>query len=714
MVSTQSLGKSLSLRSKLVLLLLLASIISIAVIGYQGYRSGKDALSQAIVNQLTTLRAAKTEQIKSAFSDAHDQVLAFAENHTIIAALNEFRTAYQLAERESVSDDQRKQLEDYYRTEFIPRYKERMGGEPEVKHFIPESNAATYLQYHYTVINPNKVGEKDKLVHAEGDGGYYAQVHDRYHESLRSLIKKFGYYDLFLIDHETGDIIYSVFKETDFATSLTRGPYASSNFATLTKEVMRTKERGKVTFQDFDIYKPSYGAPAAFVAITIYDGKNIAGILALQIPSSELNNVMTSNGEWEKSGMGRTGEVYLVGRNHLMRSDSRFLIQEHDRYLTMLHGIGMPKNEIDRIDKLNTSILFQQVNAESVALALSGKTGVKEVTDYRGVEVLSAYAPLRIPGLDWVILSEMDMEEINEPINRFRRQVLVYASILGIVITLLALLAASYLTRPIHALVQALRRVGEGETDVSVEVTRNDELGELSASFNAMVSGIKEQKKLIEQRDQENDLLLQNILPADIAQRMKAGEEQIVDHIPNVSVIFSVLTGLSNEDDQKDPHAAIRKLNHLVSEMDEAADDHGVDKIKTIGDDYLAACGLTTPRLDHAKRAIEFAREMNQVVQRISQEYGLNLELRIGIHSGSVLAGVVGGSRFVYDVWGTTVDIANRICYEAKPGSVCITQETYEHLAGKTDFERIDQLQVDDIRTVQVWSLDFDQEDRNA
>lgn len=706
------LTKSLSLRSKLVLLLLLASIISIIVIGYQGYRSGKDALSQAIVNQLTTLREAKTEQIKSAFSDAHDQVLAFSENHTIIAALNEFRTAYQLAERETISDEQQKQLEGYYRNEFIPRYQERMGGEPEVKFFIPESNAATYLQYHYMVANPNKVGEKDKLVRAEGDGGYYAQVHERYHESLRSLIKKFGYYDLFLIDHETGDIIYSVFKETDFATSLKRGPYASSNFASLVKEVMRTKERGKVTFQDFDIYTPSYGAPAAFVAITIYDGKNIAGILALQIPSSELNNVMTSNREWEKSGMGRTGEVYLVGRNRLMRSDSRFLIQEHDRYLGMLKAIGMPEEEIVRIDKLNTTILFQPVHGESVDLALSGKTGVKEVTDYRGVKVLSAYAPLRVHGLDWIILSEMDMDEINEPIDSFRRQVLVYASILGIVITLLALLAASYLTRPIHALVQALRRVGEGETDVAVEVTRNDELGELSASFNTMVSGIKEQKKLIEQRDQENDLLLQNILPVEIAQRMKAGEEQIVDHIPNVSVIFSVLTGLSNSNDHKNPQAAIKKLNHLVSEMDEAAEDHGVDKIKTIGDDYLAACGLTTPRLDHAKRAIEFAQEMHHVVERINQEYGLNLELRIGIHSGSVLAGVVGGRRFVYDVWGTTVDIANRVCYEAKPGTVSVTQETYEHLTDKTGFKKEGSVQVDELATIQIWSFELDQKDQ--
>ncbi|HFC52825.1 MAG TPA: adenylate/guanylate cyclase domain-containing protein, partial [Gammaproteobacteria bacterium] len=453
----------LSIRSKLVILLLLASFVSIAVVGYQGYRSARDALNEAIYNELTTLRAAKTQQVQAYFSDIHDQVLAFAENRTIIEALNEFRTAYHLAERESVSDSQRERLAEYYRREFIPRLRDRMGGEPEAKHYLPDDTAAVWLQYHYIAANPNDVGKKDELIRAAGDEGYYAQVHERYHESLRSLIKKFGYYDLFLIDPESGHIIYSVFKETDFATSLLKGPYASSNFAQLVKEVMRTRERGRVRFQDYDVYLPSYGAPAAFVAVTVFDGREIAGILALQVPSDELNNVMTSNREWESSGMGETGEVYLVGRNHLMRSDSRFLIQDRERYLRMLRDIGMPSDEIQRIEKNDTTILFQPVYGETVDLALSGKTGTQEVVDYRGVPVMSAYAPLRVHGMDWVILSEMDIAEVNRPIDRFRRHVMVSATILGVVITLLALLLASYITRPIHALVAGMRRVGAGE-----------------------------------------------------------------------------------------------------------------------------------------------------------------------------------------------------------------------------------------------------------
>ena len=703
-----NLGSRLSIRSKLVILLLLASIVSMLVVAWQGYRSGKDALTHAVVNQLTTLREAKAQQVKAYLSDIHDQVLALSENSAIIAALDEFRTAYRLAEREELSSEAKQALAAYYRKAFIPRLKERMGGEPEVGHYMPEGGAAAYLQYHYIAANPDEVGKKDRLVRALGDKSYYAQVHERYHERLRSLLKRFGYYDLFLIDHETGNVLYTVSKETDFATNLVHGPYSASNFARLMKEIMRTRERGQARFEDFDIYIPSYGAPAAFVAITVYDGKEIAGILALQVPSDELNDVMTSGRRWEESGMGRSGEVYLVGRNHRMRSDSRFLIQESEHYLKMLQVIRMPREEIEHIRKLNTTILFQPVHAESVDLALAGRTGVREVVDYRGVPVMSAYAPLRAQGLDWVILSEMDMDEIEVPVDSFRRQVLVSATILGIVVTLLALFAASYFIRPIHALIGGLRRLAEGRDDVVVEVANKDEFGELAHSFNRMVSSIREQKREIEIKDGENRRLLENVLPAPVARRMKQGEAQIVDRVPNVSILFTALTGLIRPEDEENPLLAIERLNELVNQFDEAAERYGVDKIKTIGDDYMAACGLITPRLDHAKRAFNFAREMMEIVQRGQVEHGLDLRLRAGIHSGAVLAGVVGRRKFVYDVWGSVVDVASEIRFAAPSGSICVSEQTLEHLHDTTGFVKGEEIRVEGTPPVYLWCLALD------
>ena len=550
--------------------------------------------------------------------------------------------------------------------------------------------------------NPNKVGKKSALTKAEKDESYYAQVHERYHESLCSLIKLFGYYDLFLIDHETWDVMYSVHKQADFTSNLNHGPYSSSNFSRRIKQVNENKKRGNVKYQDFDIYMPSYGAPSAFSAITVYDGLDMAGILAVQIPSKELNNTMTSNHNWENNGMGETGEVFLVGRNHLMRTDSRFLTQHPKRYLERLKKIGTPPENIELIEKLNTTILFQPVNTETVDLVLTGKTGTKEVIDYRGIPVVSTYAHLRTHGMDWIILAEMDKSEINQPIETFRRNVMVSATVLGVIITLLALVAANYFTRPIHSLVAALRRVEEGEANVQVNIRRNDEVGELTKSFSSMTTAIQKQQALISEKEHANELLLQNTLPKPIANRMKAGEEPIVDQSPNVSVIFATLTGLTENYDNS-PEEAINKPNYLIAKFYEATEKYGIDKIKTIGDDYMAACGLITPRLDHGKRANDFAKKPIKTTHRLGQEFHQPLSLSIGIHSGTVLAGVTGKTRFVYDIWGTSVDIANEVRGKAQTNSILITEETYKTLHDEEQFSIDEKPSCYDGKTIQTW-----------
>lgn len=694
----------LSIRSKLVIALLLASFASMAVIAYQGYRSGKEAITEGIHGQLTTLRQAKTEQVQAYFQTIHDQTLAFAENRDVIEALSEFRTAFRLADRAALDKVERDSLAAFYREQFLPHLQERMSGDPQSKHFIPQQRAAAYLQYHYLVSNPYSVGEKDLLVDAPGDGGYYSQVHERYHEALRGLIRKFGYYDLFLIDHESGDILYSVFKEVDFATSMVEGPFAATNLARLTNRIIREQARGTVRFQDFETYAPSYGQPAAFVAVTVFDGQDIVGILALQIPSQELNDVMTSGAEWLKSGMGQTGEVYLVGRDHLMRSDSRFLIEDAQLYLQDMQTIGMPAEEISRIDKNNTTILFQPVPGRTVDQALNGETGLEEVNDYRGVPVICSYAPLRIQGMDWVILSEKDQTEINQPIIRFRRRVLGSAIILGVLITLAALLTAGLFTRPITALVTALHQVNSGKRGVHVPVTSMDEIGDLTQSFNTLVDGISEQEKILAAKERENELLLLNILPAPIAQRMQDGEENIVDRLNDVTVVFATLTGFGATEDE-DPKVAITRLNHLVAEFDAAAEQYGIDKIKTIGDDYMAACGLVAPHLDHAKRTVDFAKELMAIVERIGRQYDRNLELRVGLHSGPILAGVIGRTRFLYDIWGKTVDIANDVRESAGSNSICLSDDTHQFLQDPTDFHQGKLLQMDSGDQISTWHL---------
>jgi class 3 adenylate cyclase len=494
---------------------------------------------------------------------------------------------------------------------------------------------------------------------------------------------------MFLIDAQTGAIVYSVYKETDYATSLRDGPYSNTNLAAVVDAVRSSPDRGLVRMIDFAPYRPSYAAPAAFIATPIYDGHRHVGILAFQLPVDEINRIMTGNQSWERDGLGKSGETYLVGPDSRMRSISRFLIEDPKGYARALRNSGVPESSVERLLSLGTSILQQEVRTPAARNAMHGKSGTRVVDDYRGVPVLSSFAPLQIPDVSWVILSEIDLAEAYAPTDAFFRRMIVSAVVLMLVVTLLAMLFSASFVRPIRALADGARRVAQGETDVQIESGSGDEFGELAHSFNDMVASVRTQNELVEAKSRESEDLLTSILPKPVARRLKAGEESIADAYDSVTVLFSDLVGFTQLSRKVTAEESVSLLNELVSSFDEAADEHGVEKIKTIGDNYMAASGLATSHLDHAKRAVDLALEMLGIVRRFSSERRLDLELRIGLHSGPLVAGVIGRNRFLYDLWGETVSTANRMKSEAEPGEVVVTPAVAEALGGLFTFQPV-------------------------
>lgn len=160
---------------------------------------------------------------------------------------------------------------------------------------------------------------------------------------------------MFLIDPQ-GTVVYTVYKETDFTTNYTTGAYNDSNLARLVALVRRSKQKDYASIIDFESYAPSHGAPAAFIAVPIFNQSKFVGVLAIQVPADEINNVMTGNGEWESDGLGKSGETYLVGQDYLMRSVSRFLIETPESIYSDLscfgsnQGYDYPHTAIQNLD----------------------------------------------------------------------------------------------------------------------------------------------------------------------------------------------------------------------------------------------------------------------------------------------------------------------------------------------------------------------------
>jgi methyl-accepting chemotaxis protein len=207
----------------------------------------------------------------------------------------------------------------------------------------------------------------------------YVRLHQQLHPIFSLFVSQRGYYDVFLVGME-GYVLYSVEKEDDFGSDLKAGPYKDSGLGRAYRKAMAAE--GQVILTDMSSYAPSAGAPAMFIAQLIKDNDGSAlGVIAFQLPTDRILDILAYT-----SGMGETGETYVVGADKLMRSDSRFYE--------------------------GSTVLQQIVDTVAVDLALDGQEGVQYIRDYRDVEVMSAYASIPVGSTRWVVLAEVNREEV--------------------------------------------------------------------------------------------------------------------------------------------------------------------------------------------------------------------------------------------------------------------------------------------------------------
>ncbi|NEP14285.1 MAG: adenylate/guanylate cyclase domain-containing protein [Symploca sp. SIO2C1] len=183
------------------------------------------------------------------------------------------------------------------------------------------------------------------------------------------------------------------------------------------------------------------------------------------------------------------------------------------------------------------------------------------------------------------------------------------------------------------------------------------------------------------------DKLLLNVLPQPIASRLKQKTSTIAESFTDVSILFADIVDFTHLSTKISPIEIVNLLNQIFSEFDELAAQHGLEKIKTIGDAYMVAGGLPNPRIDHAEAIAEMGLDMQSKIAHFRTRQGEPFMLRIGINSGPVVAGVIGLRKFIYDLWGDTVNTASRMESQGIPGSIQVTEETYQLLSGKFIFE---------------------------
>ncbi len=696
---------NISLKSRLSLLLVLVTLASSFLIGLLAWSNGRAALNQSITNQLTSIRAAQAFHIESYFKQVFSHTRTLAEDRMIVNAMKQFKAGFEVGLYRQIGDPENALVSNYYTSEFASKLAENLEDPPLSIMFRPKRAGTNYFQYHSLVENPFPAGEKDLMTSSEKDATIYSKFHTFYHPILRNITSEFGFYDLFLIDLKSLTINYSVFKETDFGTSLLDGPYKDSGLGVLAGRIKDTPARGDVMVTDFRSYFPSYGAPAAFVGAPIYDGNDAIGILAMQLPTDEINRVMTYNERWSENGLGDTGETYLVGADRTMRSDARLLIEDQDQFFEKMDEVGYLPATVKLALSLKTSSTLIPVTGSSASRAFERESGTHLAKNYFGDEVLSSFAPLNIPGLEWAIISEISASEAFRPIGDLQRSISIWGVVLILIVALLSMLVSRYFVSPIEKLADGISALSSGSDDVVVDIQSKDEFGELATSFNDMVANIREKSATIERKTAENKKLLLNILPEPIAARYQDGE-QIADQLQQVSIAYLQFVGLNELSDKLGAKTAAEYLHELVDQLDELSDGFEVEKVRTLGSTYIAACGLNHARLDHSRQLVEFSVMAHKTLTRFNAKRSVDLNLKIGVASGPVTSAVVGRRQFQYELWGAGADLAARIRFEAEPGEIIVTEDVMQKLNGAHRFSAQKNLILDG-NELQLFSIEL-------
>lgn len=421
------------LQNRLLLALLAISLVPLMVLGLSMYLLASNAIMKEATDRLAAVRTIKANQIQSYFHSIQDQIQTFSEDRMVIQAMSDFEkgmTSVQLDNEvtEGQLAQMRTKMERFYKAEFGRKYGlENDSKDTNVQSLVdrlvvPLDGDAISLQYEYIQNNPNELGSKD-LMDQAADGSGYSESHKLYHPIIRNYLQKFGYYDIFLVDIVSGDIVYSVFKEVDYATSLRDGPYASTNLGRAFSEAAKSSWKDSVAFVDYQTYPPSYEAAASFIASPIFDGDKKIGVAIFQMPIGRINDILS-----ERTGLGESGETYAVGSDHLFRNDSRFL------------------NELG----VDTTIINSDVsvNTDAVLSALDrNESGNAIIKNYRGREVLSSWQPLTVDidaegnedARHWALMSEVELSEVRRPVVQ-----IAFYSVLICVITAILVLWISY------------------------------------------------------------------------------------------------------------------------------------------------------------------------------------------------------------------------------------------------------------------------------
>lgn len=619
-------GLNMKIANKIILvstaLCALGVIFTGAIVGLKSAALSEQALITRASQQLVSVREIKKSEIESYFEQIHYQVETLADDIATKDAMKAFTQEFQTYPSQQIASQDVNALRNYYSNQFGQKYRELNEGAAanEISMLDQIGEVGKALQARYIAVNPNPLGEKHQYL-SDTLGTTYDQIHAKYHPSIKHFLEAFGYYDIFFVDNE-GNVVYSVFKELDFATNLKQGPYSNTGIAEAYRKAA-AMSKGQYYLDDFKPYYPSYEAAASFIATPIMEGNSRLGVLIFQMPVDVINNIMTFKGNWAASGLGESGESYLIGPDKKMRSQSRFLLEAPDDYLAVMKSAGVSSQLLAQIASKGSTIGRQEIDSNAARNALMGRAGFEIINDYRGVQVMSAYSPVTVAGLKWAILTEIDYDEALMDLTQLEDSVrnTVLMSIVGIIVVsvLLSYVLGNSISRPIRLACEKVERIcGNNDLTERLDVQGKDEVTELSASLNHLFSHLQQ---MIGQFSTATDTLSDNSL--NITNNMQATRKAVAEQNTKTDSVATAVNEMSAS------IAEVAQFANRAADYVKGANEQGVKGVQ-VGNNLGEEIGKLHDEMQVAVEAIGRLRnesasiaEVLDVIQGIAEQTNL-------------------------------------------------------------------------------------------
>ena len=553
-----------SIKFRLVLLTVLGLVILGISISVIAVNKSSDALLKARTEQLSSIAAAKAEGLVEYTDFLKALISATSSDINTVENLWYFNDGFEALEDEVDVDIDKltAELIAYQDANYLGKINfnyPNVAAKKASKDYLPQTVSGKIAQKLYILENENPAGEKLNLKMNQNYSDDYSKQHALYHRKFKAILQQFGLYDIFLVNND-GQIVYSVYKEADFATNLLTGPYKESGLARVYKKAIKAKP-GEIAFDDFSPYEPSLNVAASFIATPLYFHEDIEGTIIFQLPIETFNKTMSFNGNYKKVGLGETGEAFLIGQDKIMRTDSRFVKD-------------IPN---DLVQQLQTTVNIFKVETVAADNALKGETGSTMTKDYHGEDALSSYTPIDFFGASWAVIVQMDKDEALQSIVETRNVIAIISIVIIILLLIIIIISIQKLVINKLTLLQNAAydlAKGEGDLTTSIQLAKGDEMHEVGNNINAFIEKVRITVDKAKQMSQENASIADELssTSGEIEQKALQESEIVQDVTKEGSSLQDVLQiAISDAKTVKEEisqtASGLRKANESIKEL---------------------------------------------------------------------------------------------------------------------------------------------------